>query len=42
MQRRVPDTTRIRQLLNWQPTRDLDQILKSVIEYERQQLEAKR
>ncbi|MCX6905767.1 MAG: GDP-mannose 4,6-dehydratase [Verrucomicrobia bacterium] len=42
MQRRVPDTTRIRQLLNWQPTRDLDHILKSVIEYERQQLGAKR
>lgn len=30
MQRRRPDTTRIRELLGWQPTRDLDSIIKDV------------
>jgi UDP-glucose 4-epimerase len=35
MQRRLPDTERICRLLGWQPTRDLDAILKSVIEHER-------
>jgi UDP-glucose 4-epimerase len=36
MQRRVPDTTRIRQLLGWSPERSLDVTLRSVIDYERQ------
>jgi UDP-glucose 4-epimerase len=35
MRRRVPDITRIRRLLGWQPTRALSDILASVIEYER-------
>ncbi len=35
MQRRVPDTTRIRSLLGWTPKHALDDILRSVIEYER-------
>jgi UDP-glucose 4-epimerase len=35
MQRRVPDLTRINQLLGWKPTRNLDQILSSIIEHER-------
>jgi UDP-glucose 4-epimerase len=34
MQRRVPDTARIQELLGWQATRSLDEILQSVIEYE--------
>src|SRR5208282_4450086 len=34
MQRRVPDTTRINKLLGWQPTHVLDEILKSIIDYE--------
>jgi UDP-glucose 4-epimerase len=34
MVRRVPDTSRIRELLGWAPTRSLDQILSDVIEYE--------
>ncbi len=34
MQRRVPDTTRIQQLLGWQPTRSLDNILAAVVEWE--------
>jgi UDP-glucose 4-epimerase len=38
MQRRVPDTSRIHSLLGWQPTRNLDEILASVIEFERQRL----
>lgn len=38
MQRRVPDITRINKLLGWQSTRSLDEILESVIEFERQQL----
>ena len=38
MQRRVPDTTRIQRLLGWQPTRNLDEILKTIIEYERERL----
>ncbi|HEU5102643.1 MAG TPA: NAD-dependent epimerase/dehydratase family protein [Roseiflexaceae bacterium] len=35
MQRRVPDTARIQALLGWQPTRTLDHILETVVEYER-------
>ena len=32
MMRRVPDITRIRELVGWEPTRDLDQILKEVLD----------
>jgi UDP-glucose 4-epimerase len=35
MQRRVPDLTKIGQLIGYQPSHTLDQILSSVIEYER-------
>lgn len=35
MPRRIPDTTRIRNLLGWAPTRTLDEILDDVIEYRR-------
>ena len=35
MERRVPDTTRIADLIGWQPQRNLDEILHSVIAYER-------
>ena len=35
MRRRIPDTTKIRSLLSWQPTRNLDQILADVVEYQR-------
>jgi UDP-glucose 4-epimerase len=38
MQRRVPDNSRIRKMLGWGPTRSLDQILTSVIAYERERL----
>jgi len=31
MQRRVPDITRIKQLLGWQPTRSLDESLRTII-----------
>jgi UDP-glucose 4-epimerase len=37
MQRRVPDTSRIHSLLGWQPSHSLDQVLDSVISFERQQ-----
>jgi UDP-glucose 4-epimerase len=35
MQRRVPDTTKIREHIGWQPTRSLDQILADVVEEHR-------
>ena len=35
MQRRVPDLSRIDALLGWQPSRDLDEILTDVIQFER-------
>jgi UDP-glucose 4-epimerase len=35
MRRRVPDTTKIRSLLGWQPTRRLPEILRDVVEHER-------
>jgi UDP-glucose 4-epimerase len=35
MPRRVPDTTKIRNLIGWQPTIGLPQILADVIEYYR-------
>ena len=38
MRRRVPDTTRARELIGWRPTYDLDGILRSVIEHERARL----
>jgi UDP-glucose 4-epimerase len=34
MQRRVPDITRIRKLINWQPRHSLDEILQTVVDYE--------
>jgi UDP-glucose 4-epimerase len=39
MQRRVPDLTRIQELLGWEPAHDLNDILRSVIVYERGQIE---
>lgn len=38
MQRRVPDISRIRDLLGWQPEHKLDAILKAIIDYERPRL----
>ncbi len=35
MARRVPDTSRVHQLLGWKPTRNLEQILTEVIAHER-------
>jgi UDP-glucose 4-epimerase len=35
MERRVPDTTRARELLGWAPSRNLDEILGSVIDHAR-------
>jgi nucleoside-diphosphate-sugar epimerase len=35
MARRIPDISRIGELLGWQPTRTLDQILADVVEHER-------
>ena len=35
MQRRVPDTTRARNLIGFEPTADLDQIIRMVIDYQR-------
>ncbi len=39
MRRRVPDTTRIRQLLGWQPQRDLQDILQRVHQFLRARME---
>ena len=38
MQRRIPDTTRIRTLLGWKPRHTLDEILHAVVAYERDRL----
>lgn len=38
MRRRVPDITRVRELIGWQPRRSLEEILLSVIEDQRRQL----
>jgi UDP-glucose 4-epimerase len=38
MLRRVPDTARIQELIGWQATRSLDDILHSVIAYEQEQV----
>jgi len=35
MERRIPDTTRIREMTGWQPKRSLDEIISSVIDHER-------
>jgi UDP-glucose 4-epimerase len=35
MQRRVPDTTRARELIGFTPTADLDDIIRMVIDYQR-------
>ena len=35
MRRRIPDTTKVRGLLGWEPTKDLEEILADVIEYQR-------
>ena len=31
MQRRIPDTTKIRERIGWQPTKSLDEILADVV-----------
>lgn len=41
MPRRLPDIAKIRRLIGYQPTRDLVEMLESIIEYEKSQLEAK-
>jgi nucleoside-diphosphate-sugar epimerase len=38
MLRRVPDITKIHNLIDYQPTFDLDEILESVIDYQRSKL----
>jgi nucleoside-diphosphate-sugar epimerase len=38
MQRRVPDITRIYDLIDWRPRRSLDEILQAVIEFERKKI----
>jgi UDP-glucose 4-epimerase len=38
MQRRVPDITRIYDLIAWRPRRSLDEILQAVIEFERKKI----
>ena len=35
MQRRIPDTTKVEELLGWSPTRDLSGILRDVVEAQR-------
>ncbi|MGB9595640.1 MAG: GDP-mannose 4,6-dehydratase, partial [Candidatus Poribacteria bacterium] len=35
MKRRIPDISKIHNLIGWQPKVDLDQLLKIVIDYER-------
>lgn len=41
MERRLPDTTRIRRLTGWFPTRTLDDILNDVIAFDRARVEAR-
>lgn len=38
MQRRIPDLSRVQSLVGWQPSHTLDQILESVIDYERKHM----
>lgn len=40
MERRVPDASKIRQLIGWKPERNLDDILADVIEFERPRIAA--
>lgn len=40
MSRRVPDTTKIRRALGWEPTADLDQIIKDVVSHEVETIDA--
>jgi UDP-glucose 4-epimerase len=40
MRRRVPDTTRVRELLGWTPSHSLQETITSVIEHERRRLPA--
>jgi UDP-glucose 4-epimerase len=35
MHRRIPDTSKVRDLLGWEPTMSLDEILTDVIEWQR-------
>ena len=37
MRRRVPSTDKIYQLMGWRPTKSLDEILQTMIEYQRAQ-----
>lgn len=41
MPRRLPDISKIRGLIGYRPTRDLGEMLESIIEHERSHLEAK-
>ncbi len=41
MQRRVPDTRRIFELLGWRPQHSLDEILRVVIAYEQKRIEGR-
>ena len=38
MMRRVPDTTRIRNAIGWQPKTSLDQTLRTIIEHHRKRM----
>lgn len=39
MERRVPSTTKINQLIGWKPTKNLEEILQDVINFEKQNLQ---
>jgi UDP-glucose 4-epimerase len=39
MQRRVPDTTKIRSLTGWEPTRSLDKTIEAVIAYQQAEIQ---
>jgi UDP-glucose 4-epimerase len=41
MLRRMPDISKIQRLIDYQPTFNLDEILESVIDYQRSKLEAR-
>ena len=40
MTRRVPDTSRIRKLIGWEPKHSIDDIITGVIDHERSRVEA--
>ena len=42
MQRRVPDISRIQQLIGYRPTQDIDEIIRSVIDYQDDRLKSRR